>query len=86
MSARFVPAGDDETGCFFAYSVPRRVGKAVVRNRCRRRLRAIAADVASGLLEGSYLVSVESGAIDMDFGELSGHVKAALAQSCSVAR
>ncbi|MBA2625348.1 MAG: ribonuclease P protein component, partial [Acidimicrobiia bacterium] len=40
-----------------AYAVARRTGGAVTRNLVRRRLRAIATDLAPGLAPGAYLVA-----------------------------
>jgi ribonuclease P protein component len=53
-----------------AYAISRKVGGAVARNRCRRRLRSIVAQVAEDLRPGDYLVGVRVEAIDMDFSEL----------------
>ena len=63
-----------------AYSVSRAVGNAVVRNRIRRRLRAIIAARATTLSEGhGYLVGVTPGASDQTFGELSHSIDVCLA-------
>jgi ribonuclease P protein component len=64
-----------------AFAVPRRVGKAVVRNRVRRRLRAILADAGTDRLPpGAYLVAVRPGADDLPYRELSEHVHRALSE------
>jgi ribonuclease P protein component len=42
-----------------AYAISRRVGPAVVRNRVRRRLRALTREAAPLLRPGAYLISVE---------------------------
>ena len=44
-----------------AYAVGRHVGGAVVRNRCRRRLRVIAAEASPDLAPGAYLIGVGRG-------------------------
>ena len=63
-----------------AYSVSRAVGNAVVRNRIRRRLRAIIAARATTLSDGhGYLVGVTPGASDQTFGELSHSIEVCLA-------
>ena len=54
----------------------RRVGKAVVRNRVRRRLRAIVA--STPLAPGAYLVGVSPEAAALPFEELRAHVDRAL--------
>jgi ribonuclease P protein component len=57
-----------------AYAVGRKAGGAVVRNRCRRRLRAIAAEIAPELPPGAYLVKVAPEVTGMHFEELRRRV------------
>lgn len=57
-----------------AYSVSRKVGSAVVRNRCRRRLRAIAAEASDDLDAGAYLLVVGPEVASMTYGELKRRV------------
>jgi ribonuclease P protein component len=59
-----------------AYAIGRRVGPAVVRNRLRRRLRAIFAEVAPP--PGDYLVAADPAAADLSFSDLKALVTAAL--------
>jgi ribonuclease P protein component len=63
-----------------AYAVPRKVGTAVVRNRVRRRLRAMMADLdrAGRLDAGLYLVGVRPEAADLDVAALRLHLHRAL--------
>ena len=56
----------------------RRVGGAVRRNRVRRRLRAVFADLAPELRPGAYLVGAAAEAADLPFGELKAVVARAL--------
>jgi ribonuclease P protein component len=53
-----------------AYTVGRKVGGAVVRNRVRRRLRAVASERASSLQPGAYLIGAGPEAAPMPYGEL----------------
>ena len=53
-----------------AYALSKKVGGAVVRNRLRRRLRAIMDGVAPGLPPGAYLVSASPPATGLRFDEL----------------
>ena len=53
-----------------AYRVGRRVGGAVVRNRVRRRLRAVIGEMAHDLPPGAYLVSAGAAAATAGFDEL----------------
>lgn len=63
-----------------AYAIGRVVGGAVVRNRVKRRLRAIIADLdrSGALSPGLYLVGVKPAVVDQPHGELDGHVRRAL--------
>jgi ribonuclease P protein component len=61
-----------------AYSVPRRVGKATERNRCRRRLREVARGVVSRVPPGAYLIGVEPGVRNVSFQELRKRVTEAM--------
>jgi ribonuclease P protein component len=64
-----------------AYVIGRRVGTAVVRNRLRRRLRAILADRASSLPVGAYVVRAAPGAPQLEFEDLRVAVGRALEQA-----
>jgi len=60
-----------------AYAVGKRVGKAVVRNRLRRRLRAAVAGV-TGLEPGAYLVVAGPGASGLSYEDLRTKVVTAM--------
>jgi len=65
------------------------VGGAVVRNRLRRRIRAIMTDLArdpAALPPGAYLVRVDPAAADLDAAELARHLRAAVARLQGAAR
>jgi ribonuclease P protein component len=65
-----------------AFAVGRKVGSAVVRNRVRRRLRAVMADLAgssdSPLAPGAYLISVGPEVVSLSYVELKAIVNTAL--------
>jgi ribonuclease P protein component len=61
-----------------AYAVGRAVGPAVVRNRVRRRLRAITGESSSLLRPGAYLIRAAPTAATQSYGELSATVSTAL--------
>ena len=74
---------DGSTPPRVAYSVSKRVGPAVVRNRVRRRLRSIVAEAArpAGELSpgpGAYLISVRPEAADLAYPALEAAVHGAL--------
>jgi ribonuclease P protein component len=70
-------------GPHVAYAVGRRVGIAVVRNRVRRRLRAIVSTLGcarpSLVHDGYYLVAVTPAAATMSYQALENDVAGALA-------
>ncbi|MGH9156145.1 MAG: ribonuclease P protein component [Acidimicrobiales bacterium] len=68
-----------------AYAIGRRVGGAVQRNRLRRRLRAIVAELAPDLPAGTYLVSAGPAATTTSSGELRTLVRRAMTQFDHVA-
>jgi ribonuclease P protein component len=64
-----------------AFAIPRRVGSAVVRNKVRRRLRAIFSDGGPDRVpDGAYLVAVRPGAGELSYRELSEHVHRSLSE------
>jgi ribonuclease P protein component len=74
VTVHFLPPEDGEGGVAVAYAVGRHVGGAVVRNRCRRRLRVIAAEASPDLAPGAYLIGVGRGIVDLCYGELREQV------------
>lgn len=62
-----------------AFAVGKPVGNAVVRNRIRRRLRAIFTELAPQLPPGTYLVGAGPAVLDLDYGDLRRTVCTALA-------
>ena len=64
-----------------AYAIPRTVGSAVVRNRIRRRLRAIIVDLdrrMQGIPTGDYLVRVSPGASKLSYDEMKRYLTEAI--------
>jgi len=74
VTVHFLPLEDGGGVVSVAYAVGRHVGGAVVRNRCRRRLRVIAAEASPDLAPGAYLIGVGRGAVNLRFGELREQV------------
>ena len=71
-----------------AYAVGRRAGGAVVRNRIRRRLRAIVreAGLAGALVPGNYLIGAGAPAATLPYRELRTTVMEALRSAPATGR
>lgn len=61
-----------------SYAITRKVGSAVVRNRVRRRLRAVNRELAAHMRPGSYLMTARSEAASMPYDQLRASVRDAL--------
>ena len=67
------PARGSPNGVRVAFAIGHEVGTAVVRNRTRRRLRSVMAEMAlpgGGLLAGDYLIRVNPAGASADSSEL----------------
>jgi ribonuclease P protein component len=64
-----------------AFAIPRKVGNAVVRNRCRRRIRPLleAHDRAGSLRSGAYLVQVHARIDELEAPAVAREVEQLLA-------
>ncbi len=76
LAVAHVAAGAHDHRRRVAYAVGRPVGSAVARNRARRRLRAVMAELhrAGRLPAGAYLVSARPGVAALGYRELFGTV------------
>lgn len=77
LTVSWVP-GDPAEPPKVAYSVGRRVGPAVVRNRVRRRLRVLIRDSADLLAPGAYLIGAGAETASLDFAALRSCLQKAL--------
>jgi len=77
ITVTFVGAGDNGAPRV-SYAVGRKVGGAVVRNRLRRRLRAVVAEGTGSLVPGAYLVAAGREAAGLPYEELKTHVTQAM--------
>ena len=77
ITISWVP-GDPAEPLRVGYTIGRRVGTAVVRNRLRRRLRMLIREVAPGLRPGAYLIGVAPPAATLTYAQLEAHVYKAL--------
>jgi ribonuclease P protein component len=71
-----------------AYAVGRGVGSAVIRNRVRRRLRALVTEAArdGAMAPGSYLIAAHAPAAERSYAELGRDLRSALAGLPAAAR
>jgi len=62
------------------FTVTRKIGNAVVRNRMKRRFRALARDLLPtyGIAGADHVLIGRSGGIERDFGQLAEELKRAL--------
>lgn len=78
LRIRYLPKVDGDRASVpqLAYSISRKVGNAVVRNRIRRRLRSLFGEVLAEQSEafGAAVVIVLPGAADLTYAELSEQV------------
>ena len=80
VRAAFAPADEAAPGVFpqVGYAIGRRCGSAVVRNRLRRRARAVVREAAPSLPRGAYLVRLEPGAASLAPAEFRRDLSRAL--------
>jgi ribonuclease P protein component len=79
MSVTWLPSTDGPPR--LAFAINRQVGGAVVRNRIRRRLRAVFADLAPSLPAGAYLLRPSPSVATTDHRALEQHVRTAIEQA-----
>jgi ribonuclease P protein component len=80
VRAAFAPVDEATPGVFpqVGYAIGRRCGSAVVRNRLRRRARAVVREQAPSLPRGAFLVRLEPGASDLTAAQFRRDLTAAL--------
>ncbi|MHB8437740.1 MAG: ribonuclease P protein component [Acidimicrobiales bacterium] len=87
ISVTFTQIGEEQRARV-AYAVGRKAGGAVARNRLRRRLRAVVAQLsqAGELAPGAYLVGAGAPASAQTYEELKREVAVAMTNACRAAR
>ena len=77
--------GDGDPAKRVGFTVTKKIGNAVVRNRCKRRLRALARDVlpAAGVSGADHVLIGRSDGVERDFATLLAELERALARLSS---
>jgi ribonuclease P protein component len=77
------PRGDDDAAIGIGYTVTKKIGGAVVRNRMKRRFRALAREVLPelGMRGADHVLIGRSGGIERDYALLDGELRKALARA-----
>ncbi|WP_276318192.1 ribonuclease P protein component [Sphingomonas crocodyli] len=74
------PRGDDDPVMRLGITVTKKIGNAVVRNRMKRRFRALARDVLaeSGIAGADHILIGRAGGVERDFASLRAELVKAL--------
>jgi ribonuclease P protein component len=80
------PRGDGDSAMRIGFTVSRKVGGAVLRNRMKRRLRALARELLpeGGLSGADHVLIGRPGGIEREFGLLRDELARALAKAGAV--
>jgi ribonuclease P protein component len=74
------PRGDDDPAMRIGFTVTKKIGNAVVRNRMKRRFRALARETLPehGIAGADHVLIGRAGGIERDYGALGEDLKRAL--------
>jgi ribonuclease P protein component len=77
------PRGDDDPAMGIGYTVTKKIGGAVVRNRMKRRFRALVHDILpqAGLSGADHVLIGRAGGIERDFTALATELRKALTKA-----
>lgn len=77
------PRGDGDPAIGMGFTVTKKIGGAVIRNRIKRRFRALAREClpGDGVAGADHVLIGRSAALDMDYGQLTRDFRKALAKS-----
>jgi ribonuclease P protein component len=77
------PRGDDDPAMGVGFTVTRKIGGAVVRNRMKRRFRALAREILpeAGLAGADHVLIGRSSGVERDYGLLGSELRKALAKA-----
>ena len=74
------PRGDDDMAMRIGFTVTKKIGNAVVRNRMKRRFRALARELLPehGIAGADHVLIGRAGGIERDYASLAAELKRAL--------
>jgi ribonuclease P protein component len=74
------PRGDDDMAMRVGFTVTKKIGNAVVRNRMKRRFRALAREMLPehGIAGADHVLIGRAGGIERDYASLAAELKRAL--------
>ena len=74
------PRGDDDMAMRIGFTVTKKIGNAVVRNRMKRRFRALAREMLQehGIAGADHVLIGRAGGIERDYASLAAELKRAL--------
>ena len=74
------PRGDDDMAMRVGFTVTKKIGNAVVRNRMKRRFRALARELLPehGIAGADHVLIGRAGGIERDYASLAAELKRAL--------
>ena len=77
------PRGDDDPAMGIGFTVTKKIGNAVVRNRMKRRFRALAREILpeSGVAGADHVLIGRSGGLERDYALLDVELRKALAKA-----
>jgi ribonuclease P protein component len=77
------PRGDGDSAMGIGYTVTKKIGGAVVRNRMKRRFRALVHDILpeAGITGADHVLIGRAGGIERDFTMLAADLRKALAKA-----
>jgi ribonuclease P protein component len=74
------PRGDDDSMMRVGFTVTKKIGNAVVRNRMKRRFRELAREMLPehGIAGADHVLIGRAGGVERDYGSLAAELKRAL--------
>ena len=80
-----LPRGDDDATMRVGFTVTKKIGNAVVRNRMKRRFRALAREMLPdhGIAGADHVLIGRAGGIERDYASLAAELKRALKRVAS---